>query len=56
MIDIAGWSLKRLAWAYGWAPKDSDEERELRTALRQAAIDDIVNDDLHPWVDLPVKS
>ena len=33
MIDTAGWSLKRLAWAYGCAPKDSDEERELCMAL-----------------------
>jgi len=26
-------SLKRIAWAYGCAPKGSDEERQLRTLL-----------------------
>lgn len=30
-------SLKRLAWAYGCAPKGSDEERQLREILLEKA-------------------
>jgi hypothetical protein len=33
IINAATCSLKRLAWAYGCAPKGSDEERQLEQIL-----------------------
>lgn len=31
--DMAGWSLKRLAWAFGCSKKGSEDERRLGAAL-----------------------
>lgn len=42
IADPRGVSLKRLAWAYGFAPKGSAEERALRDLLLERAREDSV--------------
>ena len=37
---VEGWNLKRLAWAYGCAPKDSVEESQLEEALILRVLED----------------
>lgn len=38
---VAGWSLKRLAWAYGCSKAGSDRERNLARLLRRRVKDEI---------------
>jgi hypothetical protein len=40
VIDRKDWTLKRLAWAYGCAPKDSYEEKELGRALVSRVVEE----------------